>query len=58
MIVESAIPLAPATADPVHDTEWWAVESARLGSDWPGVIRTAVAMLSMAGLVAPEGRRQ
>ena len=50
MIVEDTIPLAPATADIGHDREWWAVESARLGSDWPGVIRTAVDMLAIAGL--------
>jgi hypothetical protein len=67
MIVEDMVPLAPAslrdighdlgTADSEdigHDREWWASESARAGSDWPRVIRTAVDMLTMAGLIAPE----
>ena len=50
MIVEDMVPLAPATADIGHDRAWWAVESARLGSDWPGVIDGAHTLLAIAGL--------
>jgi hypothetical protein len=55
MIVESTVRLAPAaTADISHDREWWAEEAARVGSDRPGVIRAAIDMLTVAGLIAPE----
>jgi hypothetical protein len=55
MIVEDTVPLAPtATTGIGHDREWWAKEAAARGSDWAGVIRTALAVLAMAGLIAPE----
>jgi hypothetical protein len=51
----SVVPLAPAAhTGIVRDRAWWAKESARLGTDWPGVIDAAVSMLTVAGLVAPE----
>jgi hypothetical protein len=43
----------PIAAEPIHHREWWAKESARVGTDWPSVAATALAMLA-AGLIAPE----
>jgi hypothetical protein len=51
MIVESTIPLAPADSQDIgHDREWWAKESARVGSNWPGVLDGAHTLLAIAGL--------
>jgi hypothetical protein len=44
----------PIAAELIRDREWWVDEAACAGSDWPGVIRTALAMLTMAGLIASE----
>jgi hypothetical protein len=52
MIVESTIPLAPADSQDIgHDREWWAKESARVGSNWPGVLDGAHTLLAIAGLM-------
>jgi hypothetical protein len=49
--------LAPAAiADIGHDRAWWAKEAARVGSDWPGVVASALWMLARAGVI--ERRRQ
>jgi hypothetical protein len=38
----------PIAAEPVRDVAWWAKESARVGSDWPGVLDGARALLAVA----------
>jgi hypothetical protein len=59
MIFEDMVSLAPAGPQDIgHDRAWWDSESARLGTDWPSVVDTAIALLVMAGFVAPERRRQ
>ncbi len=51
MIVEDTIPLGiAASAEPIHDREWWAKEAAGQGSDWSGVIDSAYTLLAIAGL--------
>jgi hypothetical protein len=44
----------PIAAELIRDRAWWAKQSARVGSDWPGVISAAVSMLTVAGFIAPE----
>jgi hypothetical protein len=31
----------------IHDRAWWAVEAARLGTDWPGVLRSIEATVEI-----------
>jgi hypothetical protein len=44
----------PIAAEPIRDREWWAAEAGRAGTDWLGVVRTAIGMLTMAGVIGPE----
>jgi hypothetical protein len=47
-----------AKLDIGHSREWWAAEAARGGTDWPGVVASALAMLTMPGLVPQADRRR
>jgi hypothetical protein len=46
-------PAAPfaVVSSAVHDREWWAEETVRAGTDWPGVVDGAFTMLIAAGLI-------
>jgi hypothetical protein len=51
--VSAAIPLA-IVAEPIHDPAWWTEESARVGSDWGGIIATHIGALAELGLIERE----
>ena len=48
--VSAAIPLA-IVAEPIHDRAWWTEESARVRSDWGGIIATHIGVLAALGLI-------
>ena len=51
--VSAAIPFA-IVAEPIHDRAWWTEESARVGSDWGGIIATHIGALAELGLIERE----
>ena len=53
MIVATANAAAPF-AVVSHDGTWWAAESARLGSDWSGVVEATLGMMVVGGIIEGE----
>jgi hypothetical protein len=47
------IPVTPVAPTDFHDREWWAQESARVGSDWSGVLETHFDALQRLGFIEP-----
>ena len=51
--ITAGAPIAVVSA-PTHDEAWWAEESARIGTDWPGVVDAALEMMAAGGILEPE----
>jgi hypothetical protein len=57
--LRSTVPLADIGRNRIgHDRERWVAEAARVGTDWPSVVATALSMLTMVAGLAPEPRRR